>query len=148
MPLGSSISFHIGRLVTPVKNFSLALSRARIWGSPLYVLDPKLQNGQKIPKWDKRSTTGLFLGFSEHHSSTVSLVLNTATGSATPQFHVVHDELYTTISSAPNLNLQIIYEQLNQISSENDWEAELNDFRKHYQMELVTIVFLLSLRAL
>ena len=83
-----------------------------------------------MPKWDKRCTTGLFLGFSEHHSSTVSLVLNTFTGSTTPQFHVVHDELYTSIISAPNLNLQIIYEQLHQISSESDWEAELNEFGK------------------
>lgn len=29
-----------------------------------------------------------------------------------------------------------------------EYEHEVNDFRKHYQMELVSIVFLLSLRAL
>jgi hypothetical protein len=29
--------------------------RARVWGCPFYVLDPKLQDGKKLPKWTKRS---------------------------------------------------------------------------------------------
>ena len=69
------------------------INRTRVWGSPLYVLDPKLQDGKKIPKWEKRSTTGILMGFSPAHSSTVSLALNINTGSVTPQFHVIHDEL-------------------------------------------------------
>jgi hypothetical protein len=31
------------------------LLRSHVWGCPTFVLDPKLQNDQKIPKWNKRS---------------------------------------------------------------------------------------------
>jgi hypothetical protein len=29
----------------------IVLSRLRVWGYPVYVLDPALQDGKKIPKW-------------------------------------------------------------------------------------------------
>ena len=38
--------------------------------------------------------------------------------------------MYTTINSAPEFNLQIIYEELQQISSESYWEYQLNDYVK------------------
>ena len=28
------------------------LKRAHVWGAPSYVLDPRLQDGKKIPKWN------------------------------------------------------------------------------------------------
>ena len=34
------------------------LLRAHVWGCPVYVLDPALQDGKKIPKWNKRSRLG------------------------------------------------------------------------------------------
>ena len=52
------------------------LRRARVFGCPTYVLDPRLQDGKKIPKWEAQARTGMFLGFSDVHSSTVGLVLN------------------------------------------------------------------------
>jgi transposase InsO family protein len=58
-----------------------ALPRAHVFGCPVYVLDPKLQDGQKIPKWDCKARQGIFVGFSSDHSSTVPLVLNPTTGS-------------------------------------------------------------------
>jgi hypothetical protein len=63
------------------------------------VLDPKLQAGQKNPRWQPRSRQGIFMGFSNLHSSEVPLVLNLNTGSITPQFHVVFDDHFTTVSS-------------------------------------------------
>ena len=57
-----------------------ALPRAHVFGCPVYVLDPKLQDGQKIPKWDCKARQGIFVGFSSDHSSTVPLVLNPTTG--------------------------------------------------------------------
>jgi hypothetical protein len=39
------------------------------------------------------------MGFSNLHSSEVPLVLNLNTGSITPQFHVVFDDHFTTVSS-------------------------------------------------
>jgi hypothetical protein len=70
-----------------------------VWGCPLYVLDPKIQQGQKLPRWEPSSKRGMFLGLSQQHASEVPLVLNLGTGSITTQFHVVFDDLFTTVPS-------------------------------------------------
>ena len=72
---------------------------AQTWGCPAYVLDPKLQNGQKIPKWSPRSRRGQFLGVSPLHASTVGLIKNLKTGRLSPQFHVVYDSNFETVNS-------------------------------------------------
>ena len=81
------------------------LHRCRVWGSPTYVLDPKLQDGRKIPKWRPRARKGQFLGFSPRHSSTVALIRNLTTGSITPQYHIVVDEKFETVASTRDLDL-------------------------------------------
>ena len=75
------------------------LQRARVWGCPSYVLSPTLQDGKKIPKWAPRAGRGQFLGFSKQHSSMIGILRNIQTGSITPQFHVVFDELFSTVHS-------------------------------------------------
>jgi hypothetical protein len=69
------------------------------WGSPVYVLDPKLQQGKKLPRWQPRSRRGMFLGLIQEHSSEVPQVLNFSTGWITTQYHVVFDDLFTTVPS-------------------------------------------------
>ena len=69
------------------------------WGCPVYVLDPSLQSGQKLPRWQPRSRLGVFMGLSTIHSSEVPLVLNTTTGSITSQYHVVFDDEFSTVKS-------------------------------------------------
>jgi hypothetical protein len=39
------------------------LTRAHVFGCPVYVLDPWLQDGKKIPKWDSKARQGIFVGF-------------------------------------------------------------------------------------
>ncbi len=63
------------------------------------MLSPTLQDGKKIPKWTPKARRGQFLGFSRNHSSTIGLLRNLRTGSISPQFHVVFDELFTTVHS-------------------------------------------------
>ena len=46
-----------------------------VWGCPVYVLDPELQAGNKLPRWQPRSRRAIFMGFSRIHSSEVPLVL-------------------------------------------------------------------------
>ena len=70
-----------------------------VWGCPCYVLDPKLQDGHKLPKWKPRSHHGMFVGFSPRHSSLVPLILNPQTGKISPQFHVVFDDWFTSVLS-------------------------------------------------
>ena len=53
----------------------------------MYVLEAKLQNDQKLPKWNRRARLGQFVEFSDEHSSFVANDLTTRYIS--PQFHVV-----------------------------------------------------------
>ena len=69
------------------------------WGCPVYVLDPVLQQGRKLPKWQPRSRRGVFLGFSRFHSSDVPLVLNLKTGYISPQYHIVFDDTFSSVVS-------------------------------------------------
>ena len=74
-----------------------AITRARVWGCPAFVLDPKLQDGKKLPKWAPRSRVGVYLGVSPTHSSTVGRILHPSTGHISPQYHVIYDELFQTV---------------------------------------------------
>jgi hypothetical protein len=91
-------------LIAPVELFTGGnfgdfehISRARVWGCPAYILDPKLQDGKKILKWDPRSRRGMFIGMSPSHSSNVGRILNLRTGNVPPHFHVVYDDLFSTV---------------------------------------------------
>eukprot|EP00957_Ditylum_brightwellii_P120639 9202816-Ditylum_brightwellii.AAC.1 len=57
---------------------------AHIWGCPVYVFQPTLRKGKKIPRWDLQRTHGQFLGFPAVHSAQVALVCHIHTNSATP----------------------------------------------------------------
>jgi hypothetical protein len=89
-------------LIAPVELFTGStfdnfehIAKARVWGCPVFVLDPKLQDGNKIPKWNSRSRRGMFVGISPAHSSTVGRIMNLRTGNVSPQYHVVYDDLFT-----------------------------------------------------
>ena len=84
-------------VATSCKSDHKDLARTHVWGCPCYVLEPKLQNGQKLPKWNRRARMGQFMGFSRSHSSTVALVQNLHTGYISPQYHVVFDDKFKTV---------------------------------------------------
>eukprot|EP00970_Alexandrium_tamarense_P017831 scaffold11668_cov152-Alexandrium_tamarense.AAC.1 len=42
-------------LLTRTKANHRDLLRTHVWGCPVYVLDPKLQDGKELPKWNRRS---------------------------------------------------------------------------------------------
>jgi hypothetical protein len=69
-----------------------------VWGCPVYVLEAKLQNDQKLPKWNRRARLGQFVGFSDEHSSLVANVWHLTTGYISPRFHVVFDDLFETVN--------------------------------------------------
>ena len=84
-------------MATSVMSDHRDLARTHVWGCPCYVLEPKLQNNQKLPKWNRRARMGQFLGYSRVHSSTVALVRNLHTGFVSPQYHVVFDDKFETV---------------------------------------------------
>ncbi|KAL7461644.1 LOW QUALITY PROTEIN: hypothetical protein ACHAXS_003697 [Conticribra weissflogii] len=63
------------------------LHRAHIFGCPIYVLEPALQDG-------------VFLGFSPLHLPLALLVLNHHTRKISPQYHVIFDDKFQTVLSA------------------------------------------------
>jgi hypothetical protein len=87
-------------LLTKQKANHCNILRSHVWGCPAYVLEPKLQNGQKLPKWNHWSRLGQFLGFLDEHSSLVANVRHLGTGYVSPQYHVVFDDLFETMFSS------------------------------------------------
>jgi hypothetical protein len=85
-------------LVTKERSDYREILRCHVWGSPVYVLEAKLQNDQKLPKWNRRARLGQFVGFSDKNSSMVANVRHLTTGYISPQFHVVFDDLFETVN--------------------------------------------------
>eukprot|EP00804_Cyclotella_cryptica_P027788 CCRYP_009212-RA/>CCRYP_009212-RA protein AED:0.44 eAED:0.14 QI:0/-1/0/1/-1/1/1/0/824 len=84
-----------------VKLPSSRLSQAHAFGCPVYVLNPALQDGKQIPKWNSRARQGIFVGFSSNHSSLVPLIYNPRSQHISPQYHVIFDDAFLTV---PALN--------------------------------------------
>lgn len=90
--------------LSPAMKFAGSEARVTIkdyhpFGCPVFVLDAKLQNsgGAGAPKWDPRARSGIYLGHSPLHASSVALVLNPKTLHVSPQYHVVFDDEFTTV---------------------------------------------------
>ena len=86
-------------LFCKTKGDGTPILHSHVWGCPTYVLDPKLQDGKSLPKWEPKARRGVFMGVSSMHSSTVGLIRNRTTGFISPQFHVVYDDLFQTVAA-------------------------------------------------
>ncbi|KAL7571816.1 hypothetical protein ACA910_002901 [Epithemia clementina (nom. ined.)] len=71
-----------------------------VWGCPTYVLHKKISDGMKLPRWQPRSDRCMFVGLSPTHATNVPLVLNLQTGAITPQFHVIFDDWFATVTAS------------------------------------------------
>jgi len=76
------------------------LHQMHVFGCPVYVLDPKLQDGKKLPKWSPRCRCGQYLGPSPNHLTMIGHILNLRTGHVSPQYHCVYDNQFLTVSDA------------------------------------------------
>ena len=85
-------------IYTAIKVDVGVLRSEKTQGCPAYVLDPKLQDGKKLPKWDPRTRRSQYLGRSPHHASSVGLIISLETSFVPPQFHVViYDNKFQTV---------------------------------------------------
>ena len=73
------------------------IHNTHVWGCPVYVLDPHLQDGKKLPKWKPRARRGCFVGNSLQHASAIGKILNLTTLTISPQYHIVYDDWFSTI---------------------------------------------------
>ena len=60
------------------------LKNEHTWGCPAYVMDPKLQDGKNIPKWDFMTRQGQYLGKSPKHASSIGLIRSLKIGFISP----------------------------------------------------------------
>ena len=74
------------------------IAQCKVFGCPVYVLQAKLQDGKKIPKWKPRARMGQFLGFSRNHSLLIGHVRNLRTEHVSPQWHLVFEERFKTVN--------------------------------------------------
>lgn len=83
-----------------VSGNSTRLANFHPFGCPCYILDARLQSagGGGPPKWDPRARLGIYVGHSPMHAGNVALVLNPRTGLISPQFHVIFDDDFSTVS--------------------------------------------------
>ena len=116
-------------LIVRSKTARHVLQNAHVFGCPVYVLDPKLQSLSHLPKFQARSKRGVFMGFSERHSSNVPLVLNLATLSITPQYHIIYDDWFQTVDSS-----------LTSEEFECAWDNLFDNNRYHYEFDPEEIV--------
>jgi hypothetical protein len=100
-----------------------------VWGCPVFVLEAKLQNDQKLPKWNRRAQMGQFVGFSDEHSSLVANVRHLTTNFISPQFHLVFDDLFETVNriGVDDLVIESICNELFQLNRELFAEEELDE---------------------
>jgi hypothetical protein len=85
--------------LTPEKKITGQKGRSKLdtfhtFGCPTFVLNPTLQNGKRIPKWQPRSRQAIFVGFSKNHAQSVPCVYNPRSRLTSPQFHVVFDDTF------------------------------------------------------
>ena len=117
---GSSTGIAPFELLTGTRMSGDELRKARVWGCPAYVLDPKIQDGNKLPRWVPRSRRGQFMGRSKVHASNIGQIRNLTTGNITTQFHVVYDDFFSTVSSTnENISLDNTWSHLFQFMSED-----------------------------
>jgi len=76
-----------------------------VWVCPKFVLNPCSQDGNKLPNWSPHLRLGSFMGYSQVHYSIVRLVLYIQTGAVTPQYHLVHDDWFSTVSNMKSASL-------------------------------------------
>jgi hypothetical protein len=84
---------HVLRWNQTLRTGTLFFVRLMYWHSP-----SAGGGGGAYDKWKERSTPGIYLGFSPLHARSVALVLNPTTGYVSPQFHIVFDPTFATVS--------------------------------------------------
>ena len=104
------------------------------FGSPAFVLHPTIQKGNKLPTWSPRSLPSAFIGKSREHASNVSLVFKPVTNHISPQFHIVHDDDFQTVSPSGSNSLPLNWKEVFEIDHyandqnfQTPLEAKVND---------------------
>eukprot|EP00957_Ditylum_brightwellii_P168613 12833894-Ditylum_brightwellii.AAC.1 len=69
------------------------------FGCPVYIMDKAKTDGNKPPKWDPCSRVSAFLGYFRDHARNVAWVMNPNTDHISAQYHVIFDDMFTTVTT-------------------------------------------------
>ena len=75
---------------------------------PGHALDPKIQDGKKLHKWDPHTRQGKCIEKSIAHASSFGLITNLRTGYMHPQFHMVYDIFFQTVMGGMKKNMILL----------------------------------------
>ena len=105
------------------------LQHTHVWGCPCFVLEAKLQDNHKLPKWNQQACMGQFLSFSWEHSLAVALVQNLHMGLFSPKYHVVFNNKFEMVfhNGKSTEELDKICNELFLISQDCYVEEEYNE---------------------
>jgi hypothetical protein len=91
------------------------------------VLDSRLQSGiAGPPKWEPQLQLRTYIGHSPLHTGSVALVFNPCTGHISPQFYVVFNDLFSTVSYMEKSEVPPNWADLVENSQEKVIEEEYN----------------------
>jgi transposase InsO family protein len=93
-----------------------------VWGCPVYVLEKSIADGKKLPRWQPRSHRTMHMGLSPLHASTVPTVLNLDTGAITPQFQVMFDDWFSTVTSTISEIPNFTEDVWQKMFGESEWQ--------------------------
>ena len=80
------------------KKVNFQLKHYHTFGCPVYILESRLKTNPKVfPKWEPRSSLGIYVGHLPAHAGSVALVLNPKTGLVSPQYHVVYYYQFSSV---------------------------------------------------
>ncbi len=74
-----------------------------VFGYSTYILHKRLQVGDSFQKWRARCWQGMYVRHSMYHASNIPLIYHPASTPVTPQFHIVFDEHFISITNTSNL---------------------------------------------
>jgi len=68
------------------------LNDFHFFGCLAYILEKNLADDNGLPKWKAHAYHGIYIGHSEHHSSSVALIWNPQTKLVSTQYHIIFDK--------------------------------------------------------
>ena len=103
-----------------IKNIMPNAHEYHTFGCSVYILNSKPQSGSiGPPKWEPRSRVGVYLGHSPMHEVSVALILNPVTVYMSPQYHVVYNETFLTVSHTRDETLPPTWDKMYKKSVES-----------------------------
>ena len=112
-------------MANKAKTYHFDLLRLHLWGCLDDVLDTKLKNDQKTPKWNLWSLPRQLICFPDKYFLLVANVCHLKTGYISPQYHVVFDNMFQTVFSLGDNNVAI------DAISTDLWDSSHNWYAKH-----------------